>query len=26
MPLQVIADPAGGYRLYSGRRYVQFNK
>ena len=26
MPLQVTADPAGGYRLYSGRRYVQFNK
>jgi hypothetical protein len=22
MPLQVIADPAGGYRLYAGRRYV----
>lgn len=26
MPLQVTADPAGGYRLYSGRRYVQFSK
>jgi len=26
MPLQVMADPSGGYRLYSGRRYVQFNK
>ena len=26
MPLQVTADPSGGYRLYSGRRYVQFNK
>ncbi|KAA6462906.1 hypothetical protein DYQ86_06090 [Acidobacteria bacterium AB60] len=25
-PLQVTADPAGGYRLYSGRRYVPFNK
>lgn len=25
-PLQVTADPAGGYRLYSGRRYVQFNR
>ena len=21
-PLQVIADPSGGYRLYSGRKYV----
>jgi hypothetical protein len=26
MPLQVMADPSGGFRLYSGRRYVQFNK
>jgi hypothetical protein len=26
MPLQVMADPGGGYRLYSGRRYVQFTK
>ena len=26
MPLQVMADPGGGYRLYSGRRYVLFNK
>jgi hypothetical protein len=25
-PLQVTTDPAGGYRLYSGRRYVQFTK
>jgi hypothetical protein len=25
-PLQVIADPAGGFRLYSGRRYVLFNR
>jgi hypothetical protein len=25
-PLQVAADPGGGFRLYSGRRYVQFNK
>lgn len=25
-PLQVIADPGGGYRLYSGRRYVIFSK
>jgi len=22
MPLQVVADPAGGYRLYTGRKYV----
>jgi hypothetical protein len=26
MPLQVIADPAGGYRLYAGRNYVTFSK
>jgi hypothetical protein len=26
MPLQFAADPSGGFRLYSGRRYVQFNK
>ena len=25
-PLQVTADPAGGYRLYAGRRYVVFNR
>jgi len=25
-PLQVTADPAGGYRLYSGRRYVSFSR
>jgi len=25
-PLQVTTDPAGGYRLYCGRRYVQFTK
>jgi len=25
-PLQVVADPAGGYRLYSGRRYVIFSR
>lgn len=25
-PLQVIADPAGGFRLYAGRRYVTFSK
>lgn len=26
MPLQVTTDPAGGFRLYSGRRYVGFSK
>ena len=25
-PLQVQADPAGGFRLYSGRRYVNFSR
>jgi len=25
-PLQVVADPAGGFRLYAGRRYVVFSK
>jgi hypothetical protein len=25
-PLQVMADPAGGFRLYSGRRYVSFSR
>jgi hypothetical protein len=25
-PLQVTADPAGGFRLYSGRRYVSFSR
>ena len=25
-PLQVVADPAGGFRLYSGRRYVVFSR
>jgi len=25
-PLQVVADPAGGFRLYAGRRYVLFTK
>jgi hypothetical protein len=25
-PLQVAADPAGGFRLYAGRRYVTFSK
>jgi len=26
MPLQVIADPAGGYRLYAGKSYVTFSR
>lgn len=26
MPLQVVADPAGGYRLYAGRTYILFNR
>lgn len=26
MPLQVIADPAGGFRLYAGRQYVIFSR
>jgi hypothetical protein len=26
MPLQVMADPAGGFRLYSGRRFVAFSR
>lgn len=25
-PLQVVADPAGGFRLYAGRRYVTVSK
>jgi hypothetical protein len=25
-PLQVVADPGGGYRLYAGRRYVAFSR
>jgi hypothetical protein len=25
-PLQVTADPGGGYRLYAGRRYVVFSR
>jgi hypothetical protein len=25
-PLQVTTDPAGGFRLYSGRRYVVFSR
>ena len=26
MPLQVTADPAGGFRLWAGRRYVAFTR
>jgi hypothetical protein len=26
MPLQVLADPAGGYRLYAGHKYVSFSR
>jgi hypothetical protein len=26
MPLTVAADPAGGFRLYAGRRYVSFSR
>jgi hypothetical protein len=26
MPLQVVADPAGGFRLYSGKQYVIFSR
>ena len=26
VPLQVTADPAGGYRLYAGRKYVAFTR
>lgn len=26
MPLQVQADPAGGFRLYAGRKYVIFSR
>jgi hypothetical protein len=25
-PLQIMADPGGGFRLYAGRRYVQFSR
>ena len=25
-PMQVMADPAGGFRLYAGRRYVVFSR
>jgi len=26
MPLQIVADPAGGFRLYAGRKYVIFRR
>jgi hypothetical protein len=26
MPLQVVTDPGGGFRLYAGRRYVSFSR
>jgi hypothetical protein len=26
LPLQIMADPAGGFRLYEGRKYVQFSR
>jgi hypothetical protein len=26
MPLQITADPAGGFRIYAGRRYVTFKR
>ncbi|MGD0682807.1 MAG: hypothetical protein ABR990_12245 [Terracidiphilus sp.] len=26
MPLQIVADPAGGFRLYAGRQYVIFSR
>jgi hypothetical protein len=26
LPLQVVADPAGGFRLYAGRKFVVFNR
>lgn len=26
MPLQVLADPTGGFRLYEGRKYVKFSR
>ncbi|MGH9563701.1 MAG: hypothetical protein ACRD3S_19785, partial [Terracidiphilus sp.] len=25
-PLEVTADPSGGFRLYAGRAYVQFSR
>jgi hypothetical protein len=26
MPLQIMADPTGGFRLYSGRKFVKFTR
>ena len=26
MPLQIMADPSGGYRLYAGRNFVKFSR
>ena len=26
MPLQIVVDPAGGFRLYAGRKYVIFSR
>jgi hypothetical protein len=26
MPLQVLSDPSGGFRIYAGRQYVTFNR
>jgi hypothetical protein len=26
MPLQIMADPSGGFRLYAGRKYVKFTR
>ena len=26
MPLKVVADPAGGFRIYAGRSYVVFSR
>jgi hypothetical protein len=26
LPLQVMADPSGGFRLYEGRKYVKFTR
>jgi hypothetical protein len=26
MPLQIVADPAGGFRLYAGRKFVSFSR
>jgi len=26
IPLQIVSDPAGGFRLYEGRKYVRFKR